>query len=91
MLTRRSSRSASGGRLSLFVRRTKNFHFAYGGGSSMKKICTSIIVLFISTLAWADRYGVNESMSESDASLQDMVWGALIVGVIYWVWKRFFR
>ena len=57
----------------------------------MKKICTSIIVLFISTLAWADRYGVNESMSESDASLQDMVWGALIVGVIYWVWKRFFR
>ena len=57
----------------------------------MKKICTSIIVLFISTLAWADRYGVNESMSESDASLQDMVWGAPIVGVIYWVWKRFFR
>lgn len=41
-------------------------------------------------LAWADKYGVDEALSESSGSLSDMLWGALLIGAIYWLWKKFF-
>ncbi|MDP2005520.1 MAG: hypothetical protein Q8K45_07560 [Rubrivivax sp.] len=41
-------------------------------------------------LAWADKYGIDEAMAESGGDLSDMVWGALLFGVVYWLWKKFF-
>ncbi len=38
--------------------------------------------------AHADRYGIDEAMGESDATLSDMFWGALIIGVGYLIWKK---
>lgn len=38
--------------------------------------------------AHADRHGIDEAMGESDATLSDMFWGALIIGVGYLIWKK---
>ena len=51
----------------------------------------AIITATAMTHAWADKYGVDDAMGESGATVQEMVWGALIVGVAYWLWKKFFR
>ena len=53
-----------------------------------KKLYAAGAALLISICAHADRYGVSESMSESDASVSDMFWGALIVGIAYLIWKK---
>lgn len=54
----------------------------------MKSALAAIAFMFTSICAHADRYGVSESMSESDASVSDMFWGALIVGIAYLIWKK---
>ena len=56
----------------------------------MRKIFVLAAAIVISGRAMADRYGINESMDEGGGSLSDMALGALIVGVIYLVWKKFF-
>lgn len=44
----------------------------------------------VSTVAHADRYGIDESMSSSETPFTDFIWGALIIGVVYLIWKKFF-
>jgi hypothetical protein len=56
--------------------------------TSSRKI--GAVLLTASTTAHADRYGVDESMSSSETPFTDFVWGALIIGVIYLIWKKFF-
>lgn len=55
----------------------------------IKKLCGAGVVLLLSMRAHADRYGIDESLGESDASVSDMFWGALIVGIVYLIWKKF--
>jgi hypothetical protein len=56
----------------------------------MRRILVLAATIVISGRAMADRYGISESMDEGGGSLSDMALGALIVGVIYLVWKKFF-
>lgn len=53
-----------------------------------KQLWAAGATLLLSMRAYADRYGIDESMGESDASITDMVWGALIVGIGYLAWKK---
>ena len=53
-----------------------------------KQLWTTAITLLLSMRAYADRYGIDESMGESDASVSDMFWGALIVAIGYFLWKK---
>lgn len=54
----------------------------------IKQLCISGAALFICMRAHADRYGIDEAMGESDATLSDMFWGALIIGIGYLIWKK---
>ena len=40
--------------------------------------------------ALADKYGIDEAMSDGPVNLSDMVWGALLVAGIIWVWNKLF-
>lgn len=53
-----------------------------------KQLWAAGAALLISMRAHADRYGINEAMGESDATLSDMFWGALIISVGYLIWKK---
>lgn len=53
-----------------------------------KKLCAAGFTLLLSMRAYADRYGIDESMGDSDASVSDMAWGALIVAIGYFLWKK---
>lgn len=54
--------------------------------------CLPIAMLVCSTQAFADRYGIDEALADgsSDTNLSDMVWGGVLLVVIYLVWKKFF-
>lgn len=53
-----------------------------------KQLWAAGAALLISMRAHADRYGIDEAMGESDATLSDMFWGALIISVGYLIWKK---
>lgn len=53
-----------------------------------KQLCAAGAALLICMRAHADRYGIDEAMGESDATLSDMFWGALIIGIGYFIWKK---
>ena len=53
-----------------------------------KQIAAAAVSLLLSMRAYADRYGIDESMGESNASISDMAWGALIVAIGYFLWKK---
>ena len=55
----------------------------------MKNVITVLTGFALSSKTWADKYGIDEAMGESDASLGDMFFGALIIAAIYWAWKKF--
>jgi hypothetical protein len=56
----------------------------------MKRALFLVMHLAFAGAAFADKYGVDEAMSESSGSLSDIVWGGLLVGGIYWLWNKFF-
>lgn len=49
----------------------------------IKQLCAAGAALLICMRAHAD-----EAMGESDATLSDMFWGALIIGIGYFIWKK---
>ncbi|MFA9283744.1 hypothetical protein ACCQ08_03095 [Comamonas sp. SY3] len=56
----------------------------------MRILATLLLNLALTAHAWADKYGIDEAMSESDASIGDLFFTALIIWAIYWLWKKFF-
>lgn len=56
----------------------------------MRILATLLLNLAFTTQACADKYGIDEAMSESDASIGDLFFTALIIWAIYWLWKKFF-
>ena len=57
----------------------------------MRQILALATTIAVSGHAMADRYGIDEAMDGGSESFSDMVWGALIVGAIYFAWKKFFK
>lgn len=41
-----------------------------------------------SSVAWADRYGIDEAMSENGGSISDAAWGLLLIAFIYFLWVK---
>lgn len=60
------------------------------GRSAPRSALLALCSMASSASAWADKYGVNEAIAEGDGDLSDMLWGALLVGGLYWLWKKFF-
>lgn len=57
----------------------------------MKHIITIIGAASFSAAAWADKYGIDEAMSDGGSGdLADAILGGLIIWVIWMVWKKFF-
>jgi len=56
----------------------------------MKTVAVLVAGLYFSAFALADKYGIDEAMSENTGSISDMVWGGVLIGGIYWLWKKFF-
>ena len=56
----------------------------------MQKLLAWSVSVLACPLAWADKYGVDEALAEGGGNLSDMVWGALLIGGAYWLWKKFF-
>ncbi len=55
----------------------------------MKQFTLLAYGLAFAGVATAGKYGVDEALSESSGGLSDAVWGALLVGVIIWAWRKF--
>lgn len=56
----------------------------------MKTAAGLVTGLSFSVVAFADKYGIDEAMSESTGGISDMIWGGLLIGGIYWLWNKFF-
>lgn len=56
----------------------------------MHKIIFAAVAAIAAFPVLADRYGVDESLAEGSGNLSDMVLGALLVGAVCWLWKKFF-
>ena len=55
----------------------------------MQRLLIPALGLLCAGAALADKYGVDEALSEGAGGLSDMSWGALLVGGIYLIWKKF--
>ncbi len=56
----------------------------------MKRATFLISNAIASGAALADKYGIDESISESTGDLSDMVWGGVLIAGVIWLWKKIF-
>lgn len=58
----------------------------------MNKLTSVFILLLISRTVLAGYgadYGATDGESYSSDSLHDLVWGGIVIGIIYFLWKKF--